>query len=266
MLKCGVHECPSSCHQLFDHSKITCKAVLKRTCSNNHTETWRCFSPLSSECGRCRRERKETAKRESQRLEEQQRKNAAILKHQIEVSKIDEEIARITQKKRDAQLDAEQRAVLAQKWKDLEHARKAISDNNASLARTELSTHSSEHVSDQSNSRGGINPSSFTSPQANLASTEKMASIQKLGNHLHEVINHNASPSKTEWQRQKDQEGAKNPSIDSIMEMIGLESVKSQVLAIKSKVDVATRQGTDLRKERLGLMLLGNPGTGTIQE
>jgi hypothetical protein len=66
----------------------------------------------------------------------------------------------------------------------------------------------------------------------------------------------------TEWQRQKDQENASNPAIDKIMEMIGLEDVKSQVLRIKSKVDTSIRQGTDLKTERLGLVLLGNPGTG----
>lgn len=46
------------------------------------------------------------------------------------------------------------------------------------------------------------------------------------------------------------------------MEMIGLERVKSQVLEIKASVDLSVRQGTDLKKQRLGLILLGNPGTG----
>ena len=46
------------------------------------------------------------------------------------------------------------------------------------------------------------------------------------------------------------------------MEMIGLEQVKSQVLRIKAKVDTSIRQNTDLKKERFGLVLLGNPGTG----
>ena len=69
---------------------------------------------------------------------------------------------------------------------------------------------------------------------------------------------------KAEWQRQKDQENATNPAIDAIMEMIGLEDVKNQVLKIKSKVDTALRQGTDMKKERLGLVLLGNPGTGML--
>lgn len=48
------------------------------------------------------------------------------------------------------------------------------------------------------------------------------------------------------------------------MEMIGLEDVKAQVLKIKAKVETSIRQGNDLKNERLGLVLLGNPGTGTF--
>lgn len=85
-----------------------------------------------------------------------------------------------------------------------------------------------------------------------------------LRDHIKTCLVHNVSASKTEWQRQKDQDNASNPAIDKIMEMIGLEEVKSQVLRIKSKVDTSVRQGTDLKNERLGLVLLGNPGTGQI--
>ncbi|KAI9822767.1 MAG: hypothetical protein M1832_003000 [Thelocarpon impressellum] len=70
------------------------------------------------------------------------------------------------------------------------------------------------------------------------------------------------SVSKDEWQRQKAQENASNEAIDSIMDMIGLEAVKAQILRIKAKIEATTRQGTDLRHERFNVALLGNPGTG----
>lgn len=79
---------------------------------------------------------------------------------------------------------------------------------------------------------------------------------------LQTSMNQSVSQSKIEWQRQKDQESATNVGIDDIMEMIGLEKVKFQVLAIKSKIDTSLRQGTDIKKERMGLVLQGNPGTG----
>ena len=70
------------------------------------------------------------------------------------------------------------------------------------------------------------------------------------------------SESKLDWQRQKDLEGARSDAIDSLMEMIGLETVKAKVLAIKAKIDIAVRQGTSLKNERLNIAMLGNPGTG----
>ncbi|GME34132.1 NFX1-type zinc finger-containing protein 1 [Neofusicoccum parvum] len=44
--------------------------------------------------------------------------------------------------------------------------------------------------------------------------------------------------------------------------MIGLENVKEEFLDIKAKIEVAIRQNIDMKNERLGAALLGNPGTG----
>lgn len=72
------------------------------------------------------------------------------------------------------------------------------------------------------------------------------------------------SESQVEWERQKEKEGAENEHIDAIMDMVGLEDVKAQVLAIKAKIDVSKRQGISVRDERFNAVLLGNPGTGTL--
>ncbi len=66
------------------------------------------------------------------------------------------------------------------------------------------------------------------------------------------------------WQRQKDTENGSKPAIDSIMEMICLEDVKSQVLRIKAKIDTTTRQNSTLKNERFNISLLGNSGTGML--
>ncbi|KAI5868688.1 P-loop containing nucleoside triphosphate hydrolase protein [Durotheca rogersii] len=73
-----------------------------------------------------------------------------------------------------------------------------------------------------------------------------------------------AEPSSAEddWQYQKNYENAVNKALDSLMAMIGLESVKQKFLEIKAKVDTTLRQGVDLKDERFGAALLGNPGTG----
>jgi hypothetical protein len=71
-----------------------------------------------------------------------------------------------------------------------------------------------------------------------------------------------ASQSQKDWERRKKVDGASNDAIDSIMELIGLEEVKEQVLSIYAKIEVTKRQGISLKDERFNIVLLGNPGTG----
>jgi len=73
---------------------------------------------------------------------------------------------------------------------------------------------------------------------------------------------HAPSPSESEWDRQKRVDNASNGAIDSLMKMTGLEEVKAQVLKIKARADTALRQNTNMKDERYGIVLLGNPGTG----
>jgi hypothetical protein len=76
---------------------------------------------------------------------------------------------------------------------------------------------------------------------------------------------HPKSVSEMEWERQKRVGGALNDAIDALMEMTGLEDVKSKILMIKAKIETVLRQGTDMKRERLGMVMLGNPGTGTCE-
>lgn len=48
------------------------------------------------------------------------------------------------------------------------------------------------------------------------------------------------------------------------MALTGLEDAKTKILNIKAKIDTVLRQGIDMKDERLGVVLLGNPGTGRI--
>jgi hypothetical protein len=70
------------------------------------------------------------------------------------------------------------------------------------------------------------------------------------------------SSAKDEWEHQKKHQGQQNDVLDELMGMIGLEDVKEKFLSIKGKVDTAVRQNIEMREERFGAALLGNPGTG----
>ncbi|PFH58340.1 hypothetical protein XA68_13854 [Ophiocordyceps unilateralis] len=68
-------------------------------------------------------------------------------------------------------------------------------------------------------------------------------------------------PVEQEWELMK-KDGACNAALDKLMSMVGLESVKEEFLSVKSTIDTKTRLGLPLSKERLGCVLLENPGTG----
>jgi DNA repair exonuclease SbcCD ATPase subunit len=70
------------------------------------------------------------------------------------------------------------------------------------------------------------------------------------------------SPARDKWENQKRVDGVQNDAIDKIMGMTGLEQVKDKILRIKGSLDTMHRQGVAINKERLNLVLLGNPGTG----
>ncbi|KAB8301571.1 hypothetical protein EYC80_003415 [Monilinia laxa] len=248
LLNCKIHYCP------------------KQRCPNGHTIRRQCREGLPSTfCSKCEKEKQEVAKQARKDLYEQLRRDEMIQKHQKELEKIQKDIEKAQREIQDSRLISEQQAVLEQKRKDLsvvedrlKHIESTPPQHRSSKSPLPPHTTSSVVANDSPKSMiVGAQTSRSGVPQ--LKSPDKKENLHK---HLHLCLDHNSSKSKTEWQRQKDQENAKNPAIDQIMDMIGLEDVKSQILRIKSKVDTSKRQGTDLKKERLGLVLLGNPGTG----
>jgi len=189
---------------------------------------------------------------------EKLKRDAKLQKHQKEMAALDEELARIKQSQEDQRLDTEQQAVLAQKRKDIEAAKE-----RAKMAQTAAADPLGIYNDDNSKPRKLAikQPQGATTTPVQPAAKPHSNTVD----HLKKAVEHNKSNAQADWQRQKDLENAVNPAIDAIMEMIGLEDVKQQVLKIKSEVDTSARQGTDLKKKRLGLVLLGNPGTGVFR-
>lgn len=71
-----------------------------------------------------------------------------------------------------------------------------------------------------------------------------------------------SSKAKQEWEDRKTSRDEENVHLDAIMDFIGLESVKTKMLEIKTLVDTARRQDVNLAKERFNTVLVGNSGTG----
>jgi hypothetical protein len=258
LLKCDLHKCPSSCHQLFDHSKVPCKFIITRKCSNGHNQQWKCHAGAPPVCAKCENDRKQAEKKVQRDLAAKIKREEKVQTHLNELAKLDEQIAQFTQKMEDSRLNNEQQAVLTQKRKDLEATKERANKTQNPLSGDPLGIYHDDRPKPRNQP---VKEIQNTSTKPSKSAPNQQSNLQE---HIKAAVEHNKSRSKADWQRQKDQENASNPAIDDIMEMIGLEDVKSQVLRIKAKVDTSVRQNTDLKKERLGLVLLGNPGTGTL--
>ncbi|KAJ7475848.1 P-loop containing nucleoside triphosphate hydrolase protein [Mycena latifolia] len=264
ILNCGVHPCPSKCHQISDHSKMECLQIMQSKCSKGHLQSWKCHKRAPATCGKCEREAQLAEEKRQKEFALQQKRDAAQLAYAQKLAAIDAEIAAKNQELQDARMEAERALAIQQKEKDL-------ADAKARLAR---SGSSGTQPNTQIPSPGPLNQK--TAPPIvsdSTPSTQTQTAVPSPSQGIPETaspcstgypkaLEIPVSPSRDEWQRQKDFEGADNDAIDAIMEMIGLEEVKSQVLSIKAKIDTAARQNASLKDERFNITFLGNPGTG----
>lgn len=72
------------------------------------------------------------------------------------------------------------------------------------------------------------------------------------------------SQAQQEWEWMKAHGEPSNEALNKLMDLIGLETVKEEFLAVKSNIDTKIRQELSLSEERLSCSLLGNPGTGKM--
>jgi DNA replication protein DnaC len=209
---------------------MNCEVIIYTNCPAGHPLKARCGAPPKS-CSKCEADLKHA---------EKQRELAH--KHDLRVAELDAQLQSERDVIRAAQLSEEREKALRQKEIDLRHAREAASNVN-SQDPTEAPPPTLLGAA-VSTLKGTVIPQKLQ-PTATTPSAP-------------------ADPrsAKGRWEHQKRTAKAQNESIDAIMDMIGLEEVKDQVMSIKDKIDVATRQSTDLRKERFNIAMLGNPGTG----
>ncbi|KIJ57325.1 hypothetical protein M422DRAFT_73113 [Sphaerobolus stellatus SS14] len=230
VLQCQIHQCPSKCHQISDHSKMDCEFMMPFTCVAGHRQSYKCCRGPPNSCRKCDEETKRAEKRKQQELE-----------HQRKLAEIEDEISRSRESEQDVTTAKERADALQQKKNDLIKLRQR-------QAQRALSSSSPPHLSHPSSDSG--QPAVLTGNSSLLSSRN-----QKVAEPL-------PSPARADWERRKRMEGVEDDAIDSIMAMTGLEEVKRQVLRILDKVQTASRQETDVKGERLNVVMLGNPGTG----
>ena len=204
--------------------------------------------PLS--CHKCDQEARALQRKQQKAFELQQKRDAEQREHARQVAELEEKIELEVQALKDGQISTERADAIQQKKADLA----------AMTALASRTTSSPPHSKDSPKNQKQAPPHE-SKPEAKESASPNS---QSKSAERRPTSAHQKSPAEEEWQRQKDTENASNAAIDSIMEMIGLEDVKSQVLRIKAKIDATTRQNSNLKNERFNVSLLGNPGTGML--
>ena len=250
-LKCDQHACPQSCHRLVDHSKMPCEQPVKSKCINGHVQTYTCHKGKPASCRTCERAKKEREKKLLDEQKRQEKRDKEQQEHADKIAAINEEIRLLQEAAVDKQRLREMAQALEQKRKDLEDAKRL----QERPQRPKVTPRTPPAVSDKDSDPD----------EEHEKSDEHMSNDD--GDPSEPPINTHVKPSvaETEWNRQKDMENASNDSLDTLMKMTGLEEVKEQFLTIKAKTEIALRQNKQLKSERFGIVLLGNPGTGRLR-
>ena len=253
MLNCGIHLCPQKCHQLYDHSKTACNHVLNATCPKGHIKRWKCHMVAPIACPQCEKEAKDLERRLDKAFEQQRRRDREAQEHTRRMAELQDQMDVAAQNLRDKQVAKDRAQAIQQKQND--------------IAALLSMAQQAPNPAIQPSRNGAEPPRNATEP---LVASGSQSNPQKLSAQpevakpvdVRPSQSQEKSPATVEWQRQKDVENERNDAIDSIMEMVGLEDVKSQILRIKAKVHISLRQGTDVKGERFNIALLGNPGSG----
>ena len=250
-LSCGAHDCPQQCHQLFDHSRVQCHKIIESICSRNHRLSRPCFKKDLT-CRLCEAEdRRQELKR--------QRDHKLNVEREIEqkeyarqLTELQDEIAHQRRLLRDGSEQNEREKILQQHQQDLKSLKTTVGRTRC----VSIKDPSQQITVNQASTTAA--PPDATPNSA--PDVEQVAAEDKHKGSLDIQI----SSARDEWEHQKVFEGAKNEALDSLMGMVGLEDVKDKFLSIKSRVDTAVRQNVDMKDERFGAALLGNPGTGAL--
>lgn len=275
MLNCGLHLCPQRCHQLSDHSNIKCEHMLQDKCSEGHERSWKCHEP-PRECGKCEAETRRKQKELQRILRVREKRAREEREHSEHMAKLDVLLSEERERLREEQLSRERALAVQQKQRDLADAQAMkvllidpLSNTNSKDPKKQATNISHDSAKAQpslwQNNKQTLNSADDpvqAQPTSPLNPGKPPSKLGKLPSPDWTI--RRRSRAKEDWEHQKAIGNSRDDDIDSLMEMIGLEEVKLQILKIKARIEVSKRQNADSSKDRLNVSFLGNPGTGNI--
>lgn len=225
---------------------MKCTKMVKRKCPRGHSLSLSC-SQAKGSCRFCIQEDQVKERKRKRDLELERERQRKQNEYAQQLAEAQAEASHLKRLRRDEFDDAERARVLEQhrqEIEDLKNPPRPASPQRKLGSGTIAST-----------------PSTITEESSDSSVTVTQSrSVESI---IRQVMPpRKISAAKADWDYQKKFLNAQNQEIDKLIDMIGLESVKTKFLSIKAKVDVAVRQNIDLSSDRYGSVLLGNPGSG----
>lgn len=243
---------------------MKCTRIVKWKCPRGHSLSLSC-SQAKGSCRFCIQEDQVKERRHKRDLELEQERQRKQNEYARQLAEAQEEASHLKRVRRDEFDDAERARVLEQhrqEIEDLKNPPQIPSPPASPQRRLSSGTIASTASITEASSDSSGTPSTITeaSSDSSVTVTRKSHSVQPTSRQA--MPPKKTSAAKGDWDYQKKFLNAQSQEIDKLIDMIGLESVKTKFLSIKAKVDVSIRQNIDLNHDRFGSVLLGNPGTG----
>ncbi|RYP33869.1 hypothetical protein DL768_011074 [Monosporascus sp. mg162] len=245
------------CHYRSDHSKMDCDKIVEVKCPKGHVQKRKCYEIQPPKCKQCDVEDERDKKILERDMELQDKRLRAQAKHDMDIADLDLQIRKIREEAEDKKTARERARALEQKKRDLEAAQR-----QATQELQEASQKASQPTNPPPATNASASDSNGKAPQQPDTQGQKTSATSKSSASKPTALKKSAS--EIEWERQKRVEGASNAAIDDLMALTGLEEVKGKFIDIKAKIETVARQGIDMKKERMGMVMLGNPGTGAL--
>ena len=221
---------------------MLCAQPFKEKCpADVHTMSWKCHQGRPATCSACDRLAKALERQAKLDIKAQEQRDKAQREYDMKMIELQAKLQYQQDALNDMQAQKDRQNELKQKEKEIEDVKQQVRDAETAAKKAVAKANALSQNPSQDAANG---PPPSTSNAA--APPRPMF----------------PSAAREKWEDQKRVDGVQNDAIDKIMDMTGLEQVKEKILRIKGSLDTMRRQDVPIDKERINLVLLGNPGTG----
>jgi hypothetical protein len=220
VLNCNIHICPHSCHQLQDHSKMNCKAIITSKCPKSHKITRKCYDKAAMTCRKCEAEAKAAVKRQQRDYKLDQDRQAKQQAYAVRLNEIQDEIEHQERLMSDRAEEQNRQNALAQKKQDLLNL-KNKAKQPASAFRSPDITQQPNLATQQSTTPRASSVTPQSDPSVGASDRSGPASDGNDPEESKGQPDWDKSEARDDWKEQKELWGAENEALDALVSMIG---------------------------------------------